>query len=175
MNSQFIGTGRLGRDPELRYTKNGKAVCELGVAFQNSTKDRQSGDYVYSPTVWVSITLWERMAENAAGLLRKGDELLCSGSLELEEFERTRGDRAGEKDSKMVLKNAEVAPSIRRTAPFQRTDGRGETGSRSDIRTGSNGQGARTQARQPDPVTDRRAPLDDPFAAAGASSDPPPF
>jgi single-strand DNA-binding protein len=162
MNNTFVGTGRLAYDPELRFTNNGKAICRLRVAFSNSRKNRNTGEYEYTDPLWVDITLWEQMAQNAAELLRKGDELVAAGSLELEKFEMTKGDNAGQVRESWVLNGAEVAPSIRRKNPFTRSDGRGDTQPR------NNGRPA-AAARTPDPATASRAKLDNPFG------DDPPF
>jgi|688.fasta_scaffold943063_2 single-strand DNA-binding protein len=73
MNSVNI-IGRLGRDPELRYTPAGKSVCELNLAV----------DYGYGEnkkTAWLGVVLWEKTAEIAAQHLRKGDQCGISGFL----------------------------------------------------------------------------------------------
>jgi single-strand DNA-binding protein len=150
VNTQILGTARLGADPELRFTPSGRAVCDLRIAFSSSTrvKDSNPAEYKYSPPIWVTATLWGPMAENAAEVLRRGDEVLAGGQLEMEEFTRKDGD----KGEKLVLKNAEVAPSIRRGAVLTR----GEPVSRSDNRPAP-------QHRTPDPVGARPG-LADPFA-----------
>ena len=115
--------------------------------------------------IWISVTLWELMAENANELLRKGSEVVCSGSLELETFEKKDGSRG----EKLVLRNAEVAPSIRRAdraSVMAATAAAG--GSDSRPRSGSNG---RPQARPQG--GDRRSQVEDPWASS--SGDAPPF
>lgn len=146
MNCQLTGTARLGADPELRFTPGGKAICELRLAFSNSKKDRDTGKYVYTPAIWVSVTLWEKMAENAAEVLRKGDEVVASGQLELEQYEK----RDGGTGEKLVLRAAEVAPSIRRGAVATREA--------SDSRPPARSNGRPQTAAQPVP------PAADPWA-----------
>ena len=141
MNTQIQGTARLAADPEIHFTQNGKAVCELRLAFSNSHKDKQSGKYVYSPAIWVSATLWETMASNAAESLSKGDEVLASGQLEMEAFKR----KDGTDGEKLVLKFAEVAPSIRRNVARVQ---RGERAS--DSRPNGSGRSADTRAQVAD-------------------------
>lgn len=161
MNTHFVGTGRLAADPEVRFTPNGKAICEMRVAFSNSRKKRGSDEYEYTDPIWVSVTLWGLMAENAADTLGgKGAEVVCVGSLELETFEK----RDGTKGEKLVLRNAEVAPSIRRQK-------RGELAAarRSDSRNGSR----RSDPHTAHPPQASAQPVDDPWAATG--SDQPPF
>lgn len=153
MNTQLQGTARLGSDPELRFTPGGKAICELRLAFSSSTKDRKTGEYVYSPAIWVTATLWETMAQNAVDVLRKGDEVVAVGQLELEKFAK----RDGGEGEKLVLRNAEVAPSIRRQKPgalasAARSDSRpaAANGRHADQRAQVGAQ-ARTQAVDNDP------------------------
>jgi single-strand DNA-binding protein len=120
MNCTLTGTAKLGAEPELRFTGQGKAVCELRLAFSNSKKKRGEEGYEYTPAVWVSATLWEKMAENAAEMLHKGDEVFCSGLLELERFDKKDGTQG----EKLTLRAAEVAPSIRRGLPAAVSDTR---------------------------------------------------
>jgi single-strand DNA-binding protein len=171
MNMQVSGTARLGADPELRFTPSGKAVCELRLSFSNSFKKRGDDNYTYSPPIWVGLTLWDTMAENAAAMLRKGDECVVAGVLELEEYEKRDGDKA----TKLIIKNGEVAPSIRRDLKFTRTDGRGEEMARPSNGNGQYGgqaQRQRSDNRQPAGAGARSAP---PAAGAPAFPDDPPF
>ena len=66
--------GNLGKDPEMRYTPNGKAVCEFSVAV-NGKRDADGEQTV----TWVRCTAWERTAENAAEYLRKGSKVYVDG------------------------------------------------------------------------------------------------
>jgi single-strand DNA-binding protein len=158
VNNNFVGTGKLGADPEVRFLPSGKAICELRVAFSNSKRKPHTDpvEYEYTPAVWVSITLWERMAENAADVLHRGDEVIASGTLELETFTR-KDDTPGEK---LILRNAEVAPSIRR----QRRGELASAGRRSDSRPRSaNGSDPHTESRpQGSAQAVRTAPVEDP-------------
>lgn len=171
MNAHLVATGRLGADPEIRFTPNGKAVCELRVAVSNSSKDQKTQQYVNSPAIWIGVTLWETMATNAAETLRKGDELVISGQLEMEQFEK----RDGTKSEKLILKFAEVAPSIRRGNVTRAAEGRSDN--RPAAQRSSNGRPP-AQAARPQAVD---KPVDDPWATQPVpgggrqSSDPPPF
>lgn len=73
MNSVNL-IGRLGRDPELRHTPSGKAVCELNLAVDNGYGENKT-------TVWIGCVLWDKTAEIAAQHLRKGDQCAVSGRL----------------------------------------------------------------------------------------------
>jgi single-strand DNA-binding protein len=65
--------GRLGRDPEMRYTPQGKAVVTFSVAVDTF---RGSGEA--QPT-WYRVTAWEKAAEACNAYLHKGDLVLCEG------------------------------------------------------------------------------------------------
>lgn len=73
MNSVNL-IGRLGRDPELRHTPSGKAVCELNLAVDNGYGENKT-------TAWIGCVLWDKTAEIAAQHLRKGDQCAVSGRL----------------------------------------------------------------------------------------------
>jgi single-strand DNA-binding protein len=64
--------GRLGRDVELRYTPEGKAVAELALAC-NYGRRGEDGNY---PTQWVRASLWDKQAEALAEYLTKGKGLV---------------------------------------------------------------------------------------------------
>ncbi|MGB7070941.1 MAG: single-stranded DNA-binding protein [Pyrinomonadaceae bacterium] len=76
--------GNLGRDPELRYTPDGKAVCDFSMATNEKRKDK-SGE-LQDVTTWFRITLWARQAENAAKYLKKGSAVYVEGRLRIEEW-----------------------------------------------------------------------------------------
>ena len=92
MSTITIRYGRLGQDPELRFTPAGKAVCELSVA-ENHRRRGESGEWEDDGTTWYRVTLWEDDAEAAAGAFRKGDRVTVTGELRTREFERRDGTR----------------------------------------------------------------------------------
>ena len=67
---QTIIFGNVGRDPEMRYTKDGKAVASFSVAV-NQGKDRDAK--------WFRVTCWERLAEVVAKYVCKGMPVLAVG------------------------------------------------------------------------------------------------
>ena len=82
--NKIILVGNLGRDPELRYTPQGVAVCDFSMATNERKKDK-SGEYQDVPT-WFRVTLWRNQAENAAKYLKKGNPVYIEGRLSLEEW-----------------------------------------------------------------------------------------
>ena len=76
-NCMFIG--RLGQDPETRYTQSGKAVATFTIAVQER-KD--------SPVEWVRIVAWERLAEICQEYLTKGSLVYISGRMQTRKWEK---------------------------------------------------------------------------------------
>jgi single-strand DNA-binding protein len=74
--------GNLGRDPELKYTSNGNAVCEISVAFK-SGRDQ---------TAWLKCSVWGKRGEALAQHARKGSCLQISGRVEEERWTSMGGD-----------------------------------------------------------------------------------
>lgn len=82
--NKIILVGNLGRDPELRYTPQGDAVCSFTVATNEKRKDK-SGEYQDHVT-WFKVTLWGKKAEAASQYLTKGRPVYIEGRLRLEEW-----------------------------------------------------------------------------------------
>src|SRR5258706_12852436 len=76
--------GNLGKDPDLRYTPQGKAVANFSLATNEKRKDK-SGEMV-DITTWFKITVWGNQAENAAKYLYKGSPIYIQGRLQIEEW-----------------------------------------------------------------------------------------
>jgi single-strand DNA-binding protein len=75
--------GNLGCEPQLKYTPQGKAVCEFTVA--TSQKKASSGE-TKEDTVWFNITVWDRQAEIARSYLTKGKQVYVEGPLRIEQY-----------------------------------------------------------------------------------------
>jgi single-strand DNA-binding protein len=82
--NKIIIVGNLGRDPELRYTPQGIAVCNFSLATNEKKRDK-SGE-LQDVTTWFRITLWRNQAENAAKYLTKGSPVYIEGRLGVEEW-----------------------------------------------------------------------------------------
>ena len=82
--NKIIIVGNLGRDPELRYTPQGTAVCNFSVATTEKRRDK-SGEY-QDVTTWFRVTLWDKKAEVAAKYLQKGKPVYIEGRLKLDEW-----------------------------------------------------------------------------------------
>jgi single-strand DNA-binding protein len=78
--NKWIGIGNLGRDPEMRYTASGEAICNFSVACTDSWKDKQTGEKK-EQTEWVRISFFGKLAEIAGQYLKKGSQVYIEGSL----------------------------------------------------------------------------------------------
>lgn len=81
--------GRLGRDPELRYTSNGSPICSLNVATDESYNDRD-GNKV-ERTEWHRVSVFQRQAENCANFLTKGSLVYVEGNLTTRKWQDQNG------------------------------------------------------------------------------------
>lgn len=82
--NKIIVVGNLGRDPELRYTPQGTAVCSFSMATNEKRRDK-SGEF-QDVTTWFKVTLWGSQAENASKYLAKGRQVFIEGRLRVEEW-----------------------------------------------------------------------------------------
>lgn len=85
-------TGNLTRDPELRHTGGGTAVCDLRVAVNSRRKDPQSGEWVDKPN-YFDVTVWGAQGENCATYLAKGRPVAIEGRLDWREWEAKDGSK----------------------------------------------------------------------------------
>jgi len=88
--SQIIGF--LGRDPDVRYTADGKAVANLAVATSEPYKDRETGQRL-KHTEWHRIVLFGRQAEVAKEYLKKGSLVYVEGRLRTRKWQKAGEDR----------------------------------------------------------------------------------
>ena len=77
--------GNVTRDPEVRYTPKGSAVCDLGVAV-NRAYTTESGEKREEVT-FVDVTLWGRTAEVASEYLKKGRPVFVEGRLQMDTWD----------------------------------------------------------------------------------------
>ncbi len=76
---QIIVMGHLGKDPELTHLTSGKTVCKFSVAVSETF---MKGGEKQQKTEWFNIVAWDKLGENAAKYLAKGDCVQVTGKLE---------------------------------------------------------------------------------------------
>ena len=86
-----IVIGNLGRDPEKRYTQDGRAMARFSVAASTRRKDRD-GNW-QDHTEWFNVTLFGRQAETLADRLTKGSRVYVEGRLESRTYETANGGK----------------------------------------------------------------------------------
>lgn len=82
--NKIIIVGNLGRDPELRYTPQGTAVCNFSVATNERRRDKAGEQQ--DVTTWFRVNAWGRQAENVSKYLSKGRRVYVEGRLHVEEW-----------------------------------------------------------------------------------------
>ncbi|MEY2892359.1 MAG: hypothetical protein RJA98_2267 [Pseudomonadota bacterium] len=88
--NKVILIGNLGRDPEVRYTPNGNAVCNISVATTRNWKSKESGDKV-EETEWHRVVFYDRLAEIAGEYLKKGRPVYVEGRLKTRKWQDKDG------------------------------------------------------------------------------------
>lgn len=78
--------GRLGKDPELKTTASGSAVCTFSVATNDDYKDKTGN--IQKKTDWHNIVVWNKQAEIAAQYLKKGQQIFIEGKLQTRSWEK---------------------------------------------------------------------------------------
>jgi single-strand DNA-binding protein len=97
--------GNLTRDPEVRYTPRGTAVCDISLAINRILPPEQEGGERREEVTYVDVTLWGKTAENAGQYLAKGRSVFVDGRLALETWE---DKQSGQKRSRLKV----VAESV---------------------------------------------------------------
>ena len=84
--NQCTFTGRLGADPESRYTPGGDCVASFSLAVGSQWKDK-SGEKQES-TEWINVVAWRGLGEICAEYLKKGTQVLIVGRMKTEKYEK---------------------------------------------------------------------------------------
>ncbi len=86
--NKIILIGNLGRDPEMSYTPNGKAVTKFSLAVTRRYGKSESGE---KETDWFNIVAWNQLAENCNSLLKKGQKVYVEGRIEPRNYQDKTG------------------------------------------------------------------------------------
>lgn len=89
--NKVILVGRLGRDPETRYTSGGQAVANFSLATDESYKDRNGERQ--KRTEWHKIVVWGKQAEIAQQYLKKGSLIFVEGRIQSREWQDKEGQK----------------------------------------------------------------------------------
>lgn len=147
--NKVILVGRLGRDPETRYTSGGQAVANFSIATDESFKDRNGERQ--KRTEWHKIVVWAKQAEIAQQYLKKGSLVYLEGRIQSREWQ----DKEGQKRTSFEI----VASN------FRMLGGRGDAAA-----AGASAGGGSSAPRSSDDFEGHAAPSDDPFASGSSSA-----
>lgn len=90
MLNKIILMGRLGRDPEKRYTQNGTPVASFSLAVDRDFKDKATGEKV---TDWINVTAWRQTAEFVCRYFTKGRLAVVEGRLQMRDWTDREGGK----------------------------------------------------------------------------------
>lgn len=82
--------GNLGKEPEVRHTPNGNAICNITIATSRNWKDKTSGEKV-EETEWHRVVFYDRLAEVAGEYLKKGRPVYIEGRLKTRKYQNKEG------------------------------------------------------------------------------------
>jgi single-strand DNA-binding protein len=129
--NRVVLVGNLTRDPELRHTPSGTAVCSLRVAVNSRRKD-ETGQWVDKPN-YFSVTVWGNQGENCAQYLAKGRPVAIDGRLDWREWESQDGGKR------------EAVEVVADTVQFLGGRGDGESGAAGYVPAGATAQSSQAE------------------------------
>jgi single-strand DNA-binding protein len=88
--NKVILVGNLGRDPEVRYTPSGSAVCNVSIATSRNWKNKDTGER-QEETEWHRVVFYDRLAEIAGEYLKKGRPVYVEGRLKTRKWQDKEG------------------------------------------------------------------------------------
>jgi single-strand DNA-binding protein len=104
--NRIVLMGRLGSDPEVRYSRQGTAVANVSLATDHPVKD---GDDWKEQTTWHRLVIWGRLAEVASAYLSRGRSMGAQGSLRTRVWENDDGER--KHSTELVVERLQMLPS----------------------------------------------------------------
>jgi single-strand DNA-binding protein len=87
--NKVILIGNLGKDPEVRYTQGGQAVCNFSIATSEKWNDKDGA--AQERTEWHNVTVWGKSAEHCGQYLTKGRSVYVEGKIQTREYEDKDG------------------------------------------------------------------------------------
>lgn len=100
--------GNVTKEPSVRFTDRGSAICSLRLADTPRIKDDDSGEWKDGETSYYDVSVFGKQAENAAEAFTKGDRILAIGRWQRQTWQ----DGDGNTRSKKVLQAREIGPSL---------------------------------------------------------------
>jgi single-strand DNA-binding protein len=112
MINRTVLFGNLVADPEVRYTKTGKAIANMRIAYNEaSSKDQE--------TLYMSVDVWDKQGETCGKVLKKGSGVIVEG--------RLKADSYTDKEGKKVVKTLIVADRVNFVPKFEKLTANSES------------------------------------------------
>lgn len=121
LNKVFL-MGNLTRDPELRYSKNGTAICQFGFAVNRRFKAANGTET--NDTCFIDIVVWGAQGENVERFLKKGASAFIEGRLQMDQWE---DKDSGQRRSKLQVVAETVQFMSPRSGEREESEGSDET------------------------------------------------
>lgn len=120
--NQVVLVGRLAQDPEVRYTKTGKAVASFTVAVNRNSPMAQRELNEREPADFIPVVAWDKLAEMCGNNLAKGTRVFVQGRLQIRSYETQDGQRrrVSEVVADLVAQNFESEGPRVAAAPVSR-------------------------------------------------------
>ena len=136
-------TGRLGADPEMRYTPQGSAVTTFRVACNRTWKDREGN--THDDTEWFRIVAWDKLAEICNQYLTKGSKVYIEGRLQTRKWT----DQSGQEryTSEVITQDMIMLSGRNESAPMNQDNGYDEADEPTPIETAPAPSSSRAPAR----------------------------
>ena len=103
--NKAIIVGTVGKDPEVKYSASGSAICNVSVATNESWKDKTSGEQV-EKTEWHRIVIFGKLADIAGQYLTKGSQVYFEGKIQTRKWQDQSG--ADRYSTEIVADNMEM-------------------------------------------------------------------
>jgi single-strand DNA-binding protein len=113
--------GNVATDVVLRQTQDGTPVTGFGVVSTEKRFDKEAGAWADANKLFVWVTGWRRLAKGAAASLKKGDPVIVSGKLRVEEYEKD-----GEKRMTVKVEATAIGPNVAFCTADAQRDSAGE-------------------------------------------------
>jgi single-strand DNA-binding protein len=111
--------GRLGKDVEIRFTRDGKSVANVTLATSNDYQDKSTKEWIKKPASWHNLVAFGKDAENLAGY-KKGDKLKVEGKITYDDWTDKSG--AKRQTTKIVCFGIVGVDGPKESAPEPQTE-----------------------------------------------------
>ena len=114
MLNRIVIMGRLGHEPEVRYTQSGKPVASFSLAVDRDFKDKASGERA---TDWIDVVAWDAKAKFVQQYFHNGQQAVVEGRLQIRDYTGRDGTRRRAAEVVIYFAGAKAAAPSEGNAP----------------------------------------------------------